>query len=92
MKLSCKITSFVLVATLSLSVLPTVALAAGTTTDEMAMYKNSDFIEKEQPELTEETKQLTRNRTHRKTTLPCVIWSSKITMQYWIKRKPNLLS
>ena len=58
MKLSCKITSFVLVATLSLSVLPTVALAAGTTTDEMAMYKNSDFIEKEQPELTEETKQL----------------------------------
>ena len=58
MKLSCKITSFVLVATLSLSVLSTVALAAGTTTDEMAMYKNSDFIEKEQPELTEETKQL----------------------------------
>ena len=32
--------------------------ASQTGSDEMNMYKNSDFIEKEQPELTEETKRL----------------------------------
>ena len=39
----------------SLSALPA---SAETDTDTMNMFQNSDFIEKEQPELTDETKQL----------------------------------
>ncbi len=42
---------------LSLAMLPASATASAKT-DNMNMYQNSDFIEKEQPELNEETKQL----------------------------------
>lgn len=60
MKLSRKITALLSAALIVLTLLPTSAAAAkkSKTDDNMNMFGNSDFIEKEQPELTEETKQL----------------------------------
>ena len=54
MTLSKKITSGILASVVTLT-----AISVNVTADDgMNMFHNSDFIEKEQPELTEETKQL----------------------------------
>ena len=61
MKLSKRITALLSAAFLVMTVLPTSAAAAKEPKiedDGMNMFDKSDFIEKEQPELTEETKQL----------------------------------
>lgn len=59
MKLSHKIVNFMLVAIMASSLFSTVgAFATASDSDGMNMFENSDFIEKEQPELNEETKQL----------------------------------
>ena len=52
MKLSRKVMS------LLLAVFMTSALATAAVTEAEVMYENSDFIETEQPELSEESKQL----------------------------------
>lgn len=57
MRLTKRICSIALASVLALSLIPAAAMAAETD-DSMNMFENSDFIEKEQPELTEETKQL----------------------------------
>ena len=57
MRLTKRICSIALASVLVLSLIPATAMAAETD-DSMNMFENSDFIEKEQPELTEETKQL----------------------------------
>lgn len=56
MSLVRKICGIAVAAVMTLSFVP--AYAAAAANSEMNMYQNSDFIEKEQPELTEETKQL----------------------------------
>lgn len=53
MKLSSRIVSIFLAALMILASLP-----ASAADDDMLMYKNSDFIEKEKPELSDETKRL----------------------------------
>ncbi len=59
MQVSKRITALLSAAFIALTVLPTPAMAAKRSTDSsMNMFDKSDFIEKEQPELTEETKQL----------------------------------
>ncbi len=59
MKFTRKILSIFLAALIACIPLSQTALAAETSeNDGMNMYENSDFIEKEQPELSEETKQL----------------------------------
>ena len=59
MKLKRKLFSIFLAAMVACTPLSQVAFAAeGSESDGMNMYENSDFIEKEQPELSEETKQL----------------------------------
>ena len=61
MRASKRITALLSAALIVLTVLPTSAAAAKkpkTEDDGMNMFDKSDFIEKEQPELTEETKQL----------------------------------
>ena len=59
MKLKRKLFSIFLAAMVACIPLFQVAFAAeGSENDGMNMYENSDFIEKEQPELSEETKQL----------------------------------
>ncbi len=59
MKLKRKLFSIFLAATVACTPLSQVAFAAeNSENDGMNMYENSDFIEKEQPELSEETKQL----------------------------------
>lgn len=60
MKKSRKITAVISAALIVLTLLPTSVAAANQseTDDNMNMFENSDFIEKEQPELTAETKQL----------------------------------
>ena len=61
MRASKRITALLSAALIVLSVLPTSAAAAKkpkSEDDGMNMFDKSDFIEKEQPELTEETKQL----------------------------------
>ncbi|MBU5450396.1 SUMF1/EgtB/PvdO family nonheme iron enzyme [Acetivibrio sp. MSJd-27] len=54
MKLSRKMMSFLLTALMVLILLPAAAMKIGASN----MYENSDFIETEQPELSEESKQL----------------------------------
>ena len=56
MRLTKRICSIALASVMALSLIP--AAMAAETDDSMNMFENSDFIEKEQPELTEETKQL----------------------------------
>jgi len=56
-RLTKRICSIALASVLVLSLIPATAMAAEAD-DSMNMFENSDFIEKEQPELTEETKQL----------------------------------
>ena len=51
-----KIFSMLIALMMAISLVPTTVYA--TDSDSMNMFENSDFIEKEQPELTEETKQL----------------------------------
>ncbi len=61
MQFSKRITALLSAALLALTVFPASAVAASSSTadtDGMNMFDKSDFIEKEQPELTEETKQL----------------------------------
>ncbi len=59
MKLKRKIFSIFLATMVACISLSQVAFAAGNSeNDGMNMYENSDFIEKEQPELSEETKRL----------------------------------
>ena len=59
MKLKRKFFSIFLAALVACIPLSQTAFAAeGSESDGMNMYENSDFIEKEQPELSEETKQL----------------------------------
>ena len=61
MKLSKRITALLSAAFLVMTVLPGAAYAAEkprSDSDGMNMFDRSDFIEKEQPELTDETKQL----------------------------------
>ncbi len=59
MKLTQMFFSVILTALLITSSLPDTAMAEETSSDDsMNMYTNSDFIEKEQPELNEETKEL----------------------------------
>lgn len=58
MRVSKRIAGFLLALLLAFALLPATAMAAETEDDGMNMFENSDFIEKEQPELTEETKQL----------------------------------
>ena len=59
MKRTHKILALTLAAVTMFALLTTAASAARKTqTGSMDMFENSDFIEKEQPELTEETKQL----------------------------------
>lgn len=53
-----KLTSIMIASLMIASVATATAMAADADDDGMNMYENSDFIEKEQPELTEETKQL----------------------------------
>ena len=55
MRLTKRICSLAVASAIALSLLPAAALAAEA---DMNMFANSDFIEKEQPELTEETKRL----------------------------------
>lgn len=55
MTLSKKIASGLLASVIAVTAISVNAAAAD---DGMNMFQNSDFIEKEQPELTEETKQL----------------------------------
>ena len=57
MRLMKRISSIAVAFVMALSLIPSTAMAAETE-DEMKMFENSDFIEKEQPELTDETKQL----------------------------------
>lgn len=57
MRLTKRICSIAVAFVMALSLIPATAMAAETD-DGMNMFENSDFIEKEQPELTEETKQL----------------------------------
>ena len=57
MRLTKRICSIAAASVMMLSVIPVTAMAAESD-DGMNMFENSDFIEKEQPELTEETKQL----------------------------------
>ena len=59
MKFTQKFFGVLLAALMVLIPLSTTAMAANSADDDdMNMYQNSDFIEKEQPELDEETKQL----------------------------------
>ena len=60
MKVSKKVAGLLSAAVLTMSLMPIGALAVSTQQikDGSNMFENSDFIEKEQPELTEETKQL----------------------------------
>ena len=58
MKFTQKFFGVLLAALMVLIPLSTTAMAANSADDDdMNMYQNSDFIEKEQPELDEETKQ-----------------------------------
>ncbi len=58
MKLSHKIIGVLLAAGMTLSAVPFTVRALDSADDNMNMFENSDFIEKEQPELSEQTKQL----------------------------------
>lgn len=59
MKLSRRITNFILAVLMTSTLLPAAGTAVCAEDDDgMNMFENSDFIEKEQPELNEETKQL----------------------------------
>lgn len=58
MRLSKKIVGFLLASIMVLSLFPATVMAAETDDDGMNMFEKSDFIEKEQPELNDETKQL----------------------------------
>lgn len=59
MKLSRRITNFILAALMTSALLPAAGTAVCAEDDDgMNMFENSDFIETEQPELNEETKQL----------------------------------
>lgn len=59
MKITKKFFSLLWAAFLLAASLPSTTMAEGETNDDsMNMYTNSDFIEKEQPELSEETKEL----------------------------------
>ena len=57
MRLTKRIFSLAVALVMALALIPVAAMAEEAD-DGMNMYKNSDFIEKEQPQLTEETKQL----------------------------------
>ena len=57
MRLTKRICSIAAASVMMLSVIPVTAMAAESD-DGMNMFEHSDFIEKEQPELDEETKRL----------------------------------
>ena len=95
MKVSKRITALLSAALILLTVLPTSAAAAKkpkSSDDGMNMFDKSDFIEKEQPELTEETKQLIslyKRKPTEETISICVPRSSRTMMPFSSVRKRN---